>query len=340
MLPLFFQVILLESASKAGARLAIPSLATPLGGLLAGVVMSRWGFLIPLVRTGAVFMTIGNALTATLGFSDPWWKYFVYIFPANLGQGIIFPSILFTSLATFEHAGQLPFASLLSITARWLTPAADHAVSASTVYLVRSLGTVWGVSITSAILQTTLSVRLPEALGDVTDKWRVRPVSLQSCFSRYVCSPTLQVADFWRVFFTTLCRLSMTFDTRLIRCAPSSQRFRKRSSSSTMTASGTRLRRRLLPRPSWCARRCWRARLICARRIRLTPRLARIIPQHSRATIYDGNFWDILHSICYIERSYHHIDYMSRLYSHIKNTTSASLAFGQRQSPWLLTVPS
>ncbi len=105
MLPLFFQVILLESASKAGARLAIPSLATPLGGLLAGVVMSRWGFLIPLVRAGAVFMTIGNALTATLGFSDPSWKYFVYIFPANLGQGIIFPSILFTSLATFEHAG-------------------------------------------------------------------------------------------------------------------------------------------------------------------------------------------------------------------------------------------
>lgn len=161
MLPLFFQVVLLESASKAGARLAIPSLATPLGGLVAGIVMSKWGFLIPLVRAGAVFMTLGNALTATLGFSDPWWKYFVYIFPANLGQGIIFPGILFTSLATFEHA--------------------DHAVSASTVYLVRSLGTVWGVSITSAILQTTLSVRLPEALGDVPDKWRVRPFSLQSC---------------------------------------------------------------------------------------------------------------------------------------------------------------
>lgn len=41
MLPLFFQVVLLDSASTAGARLAIPSLATPIGGVIAGVVMSR-----------------------------------------------------------------------------------------------------------------------------------------------------------------------------------------------------------------------------------------------------------------------------------------------------------
>lgn len=42
------------------------------------------------------------------------------------------------------------------------------------VYLVRSLGTVWGVAITSAIVQTTLSTRLPEALGDIPNKWNVR----------------------------------------------------------------------------------------------------------------------------------------------------------------------
>ncbi|KAI5923502.1 major facilitator superfamily domain-containing protein [Camillea tinctor] len=153
MLPLFFQVVLMDSATTAGGRLAIPSLATPIGGLIAGVVMSRWGKLITLVRIGAVLMAIGNALVTSLKFMDANWKYYVYIFPANLGQGIIYPGILFTSLATFEHA--------------------DHAVSASTVYLIRSLGTVWGVSITSAIVQTTLSVRLPDALSDVPDKWTV-----------------------------------------------------------------------------------------------------------------------------------------------------------------------
>ncbi|KAI8301868.1 hypothetical protein K4K61_008432 [Colletotrichum sp. SAR11_59] len=153
MLPLFFQVVLLDSATKAGARLAIPSLATPLGGLVAGIVMSHWGKLVWLVRTGAFFMLFGNALVTALQFEDSNWKYLVYIFPANLGQGIIYPAILFTTLASFDHA--------------------DHAVSASTVYLVRSLGTVWGVAITSAIVQTTLSVRLPDALGDIPDKWRL-----------------------------------------------------------------------------------------------------------------------------------------------------------------------
>ena len=46
----------------------------------------------------------------------------------------------------------------------------DHAVSASTTYLIRSLGSVWGVAITSAIVQNTLSVRLPEVLSWVPDK--------------------------------------------------------------------------------------------------------------------------------------------------------------------------
>ncbi|KAG5795113.1 hypothetical protein H9Q69_005862 [Fusarium xylarioides] len=148
-----YGVVLLDSATTAGARLAIPSLATPIGGLIAGVVMSRWGKLLALVRTGALLMVLGNGLVTLLQFQDSKWKYFVYVFPANLGQGIIYPGILFTSLVSFDHA--------------------DHAVTASTVYLIRSLGTVWGVSVTSAIVQTTLSVRLPDALSEVADKWRI-----------------------------------------------------------------------------------------------------------------------------------------------------------------------
>lgn len=98
--------MLLDSATTAGARLAIPSLATPIGGLVAGVVMSKWGKLITLVRAGALLMVIGNGLVASLGFVDSSWKYFVYTFPANLGQGIVYPGILFTYLATFDHAGK------------------------------------------------------------------------------------------------------------------------------------------------------------------------------------------------------------------------------------------
>ncbi|KAK8027495.1 hypothetical protein PG991_004551 [Apiospora marii] len=140
-LPLFFQVVLLDSATQTGMRLMIPSLAVPIGGLIAGIVMSRWGRLLTLVRVGAILMAVGNGLVASLKFEDSYWKYFVYIFPANFGQGIIFPGILFTALATPRR-----------------------------ICLDR---TVWGVSITSAIIQTTLSVRLPEALSDIPNKWTV-----------------------------------------------------------------------------------------------------------------------------------------------------------------------
>ncbi|GME45908.1 Multidrug resistance protein [Neofusicoccum parvum] len=153
MLPLFFQVVLLDSATKAGARLAIPSLATPIGGLISGIVMSRWGKLFWLVRAGATLMAFGNLLVLSLGFHDAAWKYLIFTFPANLGQGIIYPGILFTTLAAFDHA--------------------DHAVSASTVYLIRSLGSVWGVAITSTVLQNTLKKKLPDALPDVPDKREV-----------------------------------------------------------------------------------------------------------------------------------------------------------------------
>jgi MFS family permease len=103
-IPLFFQVVLSESASKAGMRLVIPSLGTPVGGLLAGFIMSRWGMLSHLVRLGCLLMLIGNGVMATLNYHDSSWKYIVYLFPANLGQGIVFPSILFTNIAAFQQS--------------------------------------------------------------------------------------------------------------------------------------------------------------------------------------------------------------------------------------------
>lgn len=106
MIPLFFQVILLESAAKAGARLVIPSLGTPIGSLLAGIIMSRWGKLIPMIRLGAFLMVVGNGLILLLAFKDSAWKYHAYLVPASLGQGFVYPSVLFTSIASFEHAGK------------------------------------------------------------------------------------------------------------------------------------------------------------------------------------------------------------------------------------------
>ncbi|KAK3081606.1 hypothetical protein LTS18_004880 [Coniosporium uncinatum] len=115
--------------------------------------MSRWGKLAILVRVGATLMVIGNLLVWSFHFHDASWKYVVYLLPANLGQGIVYPGILFTFLAAFQRS--------------------DHAVSTSTVYLIRSLGWVWGVAITSAITQNVLKDGLPKVLDGIPDKWRV-----------------------------------------------------------------------------------------------------------------------------------------------------------------------
>ncbi|KAJ5424973.1 hypothetical protein N7465_000043 [Penicillium sp. CMV-2018d] len=173
-LPLMFQVILLDSPSKAGTRLVIPCLFTPLGGLVAGIVMSRWGKLASIVRVGAALMFVGNLLVMLLRFNDSAWKYFVYVIPANLGQGMVYPGILFTFLAAFDHT--------------------DHAVSASTVYLIRSLGTVWGVAVTSTIMQNTLSSGLGEALSGIPDKWKVIDEIRHSVSAIYDLPPDVQMA--------------------------------------------------------------------------------------------------------------------------------------------------
>ncbi|PWY89088.1 MFS general substrate transporter [Aspergillus heteromorphus CBS 117.55] len=173
-LPLLFQVILLDSPTKAGARLAVPSLATPIGGVISGFVMSRWGKLAYLVRIGCFLMFIGNLLVMLLQFNDAEWKYYASMIPASLGQGIVYPGILFTFLAAFGHA--------------------DHAVSASTVYLVRSMGTVWGVAITSTIIQNTLRSGLGEALSGIPDKWKVIDEIRHSVSAIHTLPPEIQLA--------------------------------------------------------------------------------------------------------------------------------------------------
>ena len=116
-------------------------------------------------------MALGNGLIALLRFQDSTWKYYIYLFPANLGQGMVYPGILFTILATFDHSGK--GVAIDHSDDKVFDDVPDHAVSASTVYLIRSLGTVWGVAISSAIVQNILAVRLPTALDGVPHKWEV-----------------------------------------------------------------------------------------------------------------------------------------------------------------------
>ncbi|KAK5662271.1 hypothetical protein OQA88_8176 [Cercophora sp. LCS_1] len=151
MIPLYFQAVRGDSPSTAGMRLIVPALATPVGGVIAGTMMQKGFPLCMNVRIGTALMLLGNALACMLGSGVNRWLEFVYLVPANLGLGLTNPSVLFSFVSLFEHR--------------------EQAVATSTVYLIRSMGTIYGVTVTSAIVQNVLISRLPETLGaDATDE--------------------------------------------------------------------------------------------------------------------------------------------------------------------------
>ncbi|KAK0733119.1 major facilitator superfamily domain-containing protein [Lasiosphaeria miniovina] len=147
MIPLYLQAVRGDSPTAAGLRLIVPSLATPVGSVIAGSLMHRGYRLCHNVRIGTALMLLGNVLACTMGTSGARWKEFVYMVPANLGIGLTNPSVLFSFISLFEHR--------------------EQAVATSTVYLLRSMGTIYGVTVTSSIVQNVLLSRLPAVLGDL-----------------------------------------------------------------------------------------------------------------------------------------------------------------------------
>ncbi|KAK1750899.1 major facilitator superfamily domain-containing protein [Echria macrotheca] len=145
MVPLYFQAVRGDSPSAAGMRLMVSALATPVGGVIAGSMMHRGYRLSHNVRIGTALMLLGNVFACLLGTEVNRWKEFAYLLPANLGLGLTNPSVLFSFVSLFEHR--------------------EQAVATSTVYLIRSMGTIYGVTVTAAIVQNVLMARLPETLG-------------------------------------------------------------------------------------------------------------------------------------------------------------------------------
>lgn len=140
-LPLLFQINLGDSTTKSGLRLAIPSLATPIGGITTGLLMARSSKHLPVIPLwGCFLMTIGNFGALLISNSLPDWLIDTMLVPANIGQGLAYPSSLFLFIYYFESSQQ--------------------ASSTSTVYLMRNIGGVWGVTYISSVTQFVLRKQL------------------------------------------------------------------------------------------------------------------------------------------------------------------------------------
>ncbi|KAK8844787.1 hypothetical protein IAR55_006637 [Kwoniella newhampshirensis] len=140
LIPVYFQTTLLTSASIASRRLLYPTLTAPIGSVLTGLFLHRHRDKCHLAqRIGAVVLFGGAMLMFLLTFED------------NHGRG----EWWFVSRLIWVHAGMgiLFISSLIDILN---SSGTEHAAATSLIFLLRSLGTVLGISGSQAVLQNVL----------------------------------------------------------------------------------------------------------------------------------------------------------------------------------------
>ena len=134
--PLFFQGVLLTSATTSGFRLVVSS-------GVASVAGTATGFLITYTRRLKWPLILGSSLTflgtVCLSSMRPGWPamaYMLCLVPQAAGSGFQFPGTFMAALAVAEQR--------------------EQAVVTSTLLLWRSLGGVLGVACSSLVLQNAL----------------------------------------------------------------------------------------------------------------------------------------------------------------------------------------
>ncbi|KAI8965851.1 MFS general substrate transporter [Daldinia sp. FL1419] len=134
--PLFFQAVLLTSATTSGLYLVVPVATASTTGTMTGFLISytrrlKW----PLV-SGTILYLLGTALLALMRRGWPTWTYLLCLVPTSMAQGFQFPGTFLAVLAASEHR--------------------EQAVVTSTLVLWRALGSVLGVAFSSLVLQNAL----------------------------------------------------------------------------------------------------------------------------------------------------------------------------------------
>jgi len=131
--PLYFQGVLLTSATASGLRLVVPSAVAALAGVATGFLITRTRRLKWAPALGATAYLIGTVALSSMQRGWPTWAFLICLVPSSLGQGFQFPGTFLALLALWEQRSQ--------------------AVVTSTLILWRSLGMVLGVASSSLVVQ-------------------------------------------------------------------------------------------------------------------------------------------------------------------------------------------
>ncbi|KND93120.1 Multidrug resistance protein fnx1 [Tolypocladium ophioglossoides CBS 100239] len=135
-IPLYFQAVLLTSATSSGLRLALPSIISSMAGASTGFAITwtrrlKWPLLL-----GALCYLVGAVCLCLLRRDLSAAAYLLVLVPSSLGQGFQFPG---TFMAILVCSAQT-----------------EQAVVTSTLILWRSLGMVLGIAASSLVVQNAL----------------------------------------------------------------------------------------------------------------------------------------------------------------------------------------
>lgn len=135
-MPLFFQAVLLKSATASGFCLMVITVVSSTAGTSTGFLINWTKRLKWPMGLGATGYLVGTVVLSLMGRGWPTWAYLLCLVPHSLGQGFQFPGTFMAILAASEQK--------------------EQAVVTSTLILWRSMGMVLGIAGSSLVVQNSL----------------------------------------------------------------------------------------------------------------------------------------------------------------------------------------
>jgi hypothetical protein len=88
-LPLYFQATRNVSAAKSGIDNIPLVLGTSIFTILSGIVLSTWGYYVPVLAVGSIFASVGSGLIYTLDVNSPSREWIGYQAVVGVGIGLV-----------------------------------------------------------------------------------------------------------------------------------------------------------------------------------------------------------------------------------------------------------
>jgi hypothetical protein len=140
-MPVYFQSVLGSSPTRSGVQLLPLVLVFPPSAAIGGGLLQKMGRYRPIHLVGFALTTLGFGLNATLGRSTHTGAWVVFQIIIAVGLGVLISSLLPAVQANLHES------HTASSTAAWA--------------FIRSIGTIWGVSIPAAVFDNRFAQLLP-----------------------------------------------------------------------------------------------------------------------------------------------------------------------------------